>query len=787
MKTFYNVAKKISAPSVDLIMTRSQYLRSIYAPRNGEYSILRRVFDGDMAYVQQLKSRPDGLFNERMRIFYNMANASVRRYMDSNSAPPRVEAEPHGLDEASIRHADSKTRWIEKFYRSNNMATLFIQANFYQSLLDSAIFHVCPDPTSMTGVRIELAVPEYYMPMPTGDDWNRNAYVIYAFRKQREHDIFVDPMTTHPQIGFTDVVVYWDERWYVRVEDGVEMVRIEHNLGPDFLVWVRACNIPIPHRYRGQGDVDQAVGLQNYINMLMSDFADMINYAANPITIVRGSKAGIGNLTFGPRAIWELERDGQAGFLQWSGAPPTAEAQILRSIQAFEDVSGVSSPAFGREIPSGTSGQAVRSLLAGFNTRLGTKQQLGGEALARMNMTAMCMAERFFPDRGIDIIGEDPKSGKREGRIVKPREFAGFYENKVSFDPTDPSTRFFQELEKKKEGLQSRYTTMKNLGTQNVYEELERIRLEATDEAQHANSMGLAQQGKLPPPGAPGAPGMPGAGGASGDPGFDPSGLVPPDADKAKLRELLLGAAPARPAESRAPKPALIASPNSTGGSTGGPQNLPDTAQRIGIDQVAALLRPGQGKPAPALNGAVAVIGDAAKQGYTEGQLQFAISDPADEQEIRQALGSMAQRASFTVMPFPLAQRDAVAIGGSPSKKATAAPTNEGPRTVKVDAFLGVIVTNVISTGSARVYTVAVQDDRGNFVPIGNTFPQRKIAAEQGELITIHIDGISKRMVAGQARYAFVKPTPVRVSTPASRPALVTDIEKLYAKGEPNA
>ena len=172
--------------------------------------------------------------------------------------------------------------------------------------------------------------------------------------------------------------------WFIRI-DGDQALMIKHNLGE--VLWYECQNIPIPHRHRGQGDIDQAINLQEYLNLLLSSFADMIAYAANPIAVVRGTKVGGTNLPFQERAVWELERDAQVGFLQWTGAPPTNEAQTLRVFQGIEDLTGVSSPAFGREIPSGTSGNAIRSLLAGFNTRLGTKQQLMGDCMVRIRPT----------------------------------------------------------------------------------------------------------------------------------------------------------------------------------------------------------------------------------------------------------------------------------------------------------------------------------------------------------------------------------------------------------------
>ena len=54
-------------PSVDFILSRHAFLQQIYAQRNGEYAILRKVFDGDFASIQQDKTQPT-LFNDRIKI-----------------------------------------------------------------------------------------------------------------------------------------------------------------------------------------------------------------------------------------------------------------------------------------------------------------------------------------------------------------------------------------------------------------------------------------------------------------------------------------------------------------------------------------------------------------------------------------------------------------------------------------------------------------------------------------------------------------------------------------------
>ncbi len=768
-------------PSDDFVLSTYQHLATMFAARNGEYSILRKVFDGDFTGAQQAKALGDAQFQERVKLIYNICNATVRRYMDQLSAPPRIECVPRGWEPKDLEIADKQTKFLEYVYECNGFDKLLMQAGFYQSLLDNAVWHVRPNPAGECKIKLELGVPDFYYPVVCSDDWNDVRGVIYAFRKFSPGAWNQDPMRP-PQDGQlgvnTDVVVeWWDRKYYMRYENGKCVSQIQHDLG--VIPWHKAENIPIPHRFRGQGDVDQAIGLNEYLNMLMSDMADMINYAANPIAVVRGTKAGGVNLPFAPRAVWELERDAQVGFLQWTGAPPSVEAQLIRSIQAIEDTTGVSSPAFGREIPSGTSGSAVRSLMAGFNTRLGTKQTLMGGALVRANMDICRMAERLFPNWEVPVVGElqsdeEPVEGMKPRRkgskvqyTVKPKEFEGWYKNRVIFPPSDPTASYFQEMDKFAKGIQSKETTMRNMGITNIYDEQARIKAERLEEAEHANNLGLAQQGQFVSPDQQAA-----------QQANDQAGLqnmveslkgVMGGGDKAlaerKARRDAASAATkvhgTGEVEGPAAQPLALGGPSATPGNED-PTNLSDVMQAL--------------RRAANVSGRGAIVGDIVKNTNAP-RFTIALENPQDANAIKIALGPLASKADFTVADFtkPLPQ-DSVDFT-DPSKTGSKKKVAEAR---KVDQLLRVVVLGVEPTNNdASVFTVGLADGK-SVSPIGKTNAQRRITAERDELITIHIDGISQK----DGKYGLVNPTVVRSPSAIAAPHSMADLAKMFERGK---
>ena len=651
-------------PSADFVLHTYSMLCTTFALRNAEYQILRKVFDGDFIGAQALKAQGpgnDAQFSERIKLIYNICNATVRRYMDQLSAPPRIEAVPKGWTDEDLENADKQTKFLEYVYEANNFNVRLMQAGFYQSLLDNAVWHVRPNPNGECKIKLELGIPDFYYPVVSTDDWNEVRGVIYAFRKFNPGAWQQNPMRA-PIDGTlgqnTDVVVeWWDKKYFMRFENGKLINAIKHDLGR--IPWQKADNIPIPHRFRGQGDTDQAIGLNEYLNMLMSDMADMISYAANPIAVVRGTKAGGTNLPFAPRAVWELERDAQVGFLQWTGAPPSVEAQLIRSIQAIEDTTGVSSPAFGREIPSGTSGSAVRSLMAGFNTRLGTKQTLMGGALVQANIDICGMAEKLFPNWEIPVVGVASHSGKPVEYVVKPKDFNGWYKTRLIFPPSDPTTAYFQEMDKNAKGVQSRETTMRNIGVTNIHDELQRIKAERLEDAEHQNNIGLAQQGKFV------STGQQAAGQAADQQGIEAlvnriktmgvQGAHPDGSDEKKAKKQIGLDAAKQNTDGTVSKPGEPSKP-------GGPGGTPGDNEVAIEDMVAALKRArnlsGRGAVAPG----------------KDGTFQIALENPQDQAAVKLALGPLASKATFTVSDFskPLPE-DSVNFS-DPSKKGMKPP-----------------------------------------------------------------------------------------------------------------
>jgi len=635
-------------PTPEQITDWYMRLSRMYGQRNTEYTALRKAFDGDFPTQTMTLATGVGEINDRRVVAYNMVNSATRRFMDEMSSPIRIQGIPRGVDERDLELSEKRQKALTRLVDEEQIQLKIIQAAYHQSLLDKAIWHVRPDPKKKLLVSIDLITPEYYFPLPQSSNWVNKKAVLYSWVKMdmENAELNSDPMGSNYHSGGQDanrIIEYWDTDWFIRVEGGKETLSINHQMGE--ILFEEAHNIPVPDRHRGQGDADQSVGLNELLNQMYSDQADVLAYMANPIIVVRGSAQQGSNLTFGPRAIWQMERDASAEILTWAGAPPSFEAQILRTMQAIEDNTGISSPAFGREIPAGVSGETVRSILAGFNTRVGTKQQLMGLALSRVFRLVQGIWETQFPNKTITIPGE---GNGEEGAILKPSEMKGFYDVRVVFEPQNETVRVFTELQKMKEKVQSRLTTMRNLGVINPAEEYRRIVIEQMFDA----ALAMQAQG--------GTPGMQG-------PQLQPNGqlFLPPG------MENMMGKPPPR-TPLPGPEPTDQFDVTGLGEQMGlsNPGNLAEALTGIktggegtpggGIVKIADIM---MGLEEADLEGVVKVEGELAQEGQTAGDILLRISSPVDEGKIRQAMGPLARRIKFVMADVTPETGDSIVVG----------------------------------------------------------------------------------------------------------------------------
>ena len=364
-----------------------------------------------------------------------------------------------------------------------------------QALLGFYALEIRPNPgNSEKLIQLDVPVPEYVLPMPKSDNiWDIESCIIlgdqYGGNKTNQYQ---PDIKAGERIVQANIIKYYDKNELVILQDGKEVQRIEHDFG--FLPVVFGQNRVKPHYLEGIGDLEQASGLQQYLNELMSWNADIIEYMANPIQVIKGYTGD--KLPTGPGAQWQLGKDMDASFLLWPGSPPDVERMLSTVQRAIEDLTFLGDATFGRNIPSGTSGSAVKSLLSGIQAAFLRKQVTMGTMYKKANEVIFRIIEKYWANKEFTLRGT--KRGTTYIETMTGKEIAGNYRTQVIWAPgiLDQSSRVDLEITKLNAKLQSRRTAMENVGIISPNDELELIRNEIEEELAMQNA---AQGGGLPP------------------------------------------------------------------------------------------------------------------------------------------------------------------------------------------------------------------------------------------------------------------------------------------------
>ena len=455
------------------ILEARTFLRGKYTTRDGAYAKLRALYNAD--YFSG-KSHIQGV-----KLVYNLLANVVDRYTDFMSQPPDWRVIPVDTTEEALIMADKQEKFLYSQWELNNIQMAQQWQAHLQALLGSFGFSVMPnfnDQGKIVNkehiVRINVLTPDYTYAMPKSDNIRDLDFVIVdAYDYRLGKDQYNPTLPVSQKRDFANTHIYYDENVIKVIEKGEIKNEIGHEFG--FLPIVLGQNRVKPHCVEGVGDLDQSVGLMEYTNELLSWLADMIEYHANPITIIKGYTA---DSKLPANGRWFLGPDGDAKFLQWQGPTPAVENMINRMVSFIQDQTHLSPAILGNDIPSGTSGSAVQTLLSGIQATMLRKQVTLGDVYNKTNEVIFKIVEKIFSNKEIVI------RGTRRGNVFVERfqgsEINGNYRNQVVWPPgiLDQSSRIGLEIQKLSSGLQSRYTTMEKIGIDSPIDEMKRIEAE---------------------------------------------------------------------------------------------------------------------------------------------------------------------------------------------------------------------------------------------------------------------------------------------------------------------
>lgn len=165
---------------------------------------------------------------------------------------------------------------------------------------------------------------------------------------------------------------------------------------------VHWCNHPVATSFYGGSDIEDIIPLQEALNSVATAIKKIIEYHAEPTTLIFGAKAT--ELLKGAKKVWSnLPEKARVENLQLNTDLAAAREYMAKIKLAIHEISSIPENAFGEIQPvSNTSGVALETLYLPFTEKVRKKQILYGEGMSKVNSLIILAAERGL---GIDFHG----------------------------------------------------------------------------------------------------------------------------------------------------------------------------------------------------------------------------------------------------------------------------------------------------------------------------------------------------------------------------------------------
>ena len=261
------------------------------------------------------------------------------------------------------------TRALYTLMRRIDVNDIFLRGSLDGALYGDTVFKLRFD--ERHGARLDVILPEYYHAIwhPLDIGQTLEAVIAYPLERAVARRLFGQDGNRsyrHTPLDPNLVVVWewWSEEETMLAIDDTVVVHMMNPYrakpsSPAWLPLVHIPNLPINGEYYGFGDAEAVHSLQDELNLRLADLGDIVNYHAHPIVLLRNTFKAREEFETGPDKIWDLGREGEAEYLQWSGTPPSVFEYIELVLRVMLDTASLTPVAFGRAEQSQASGSAL--------------------------------------------------------------------------------------------------------------------------------------------------------------------------------------------------------------------------------------------------------------------------------------------------------------------------------------------------------------------------------------------------------------------------------------------
>lgn len=521
---------------------RYERVKSFYALRDERYHLLVKLLGGnfysqDLITTQQITPEQASEIAQTTghTLVVNRLAVVVKNYKNLMSSPPEMDVPARRKKDGTVSkeaeaHADRLEKLLYATWGANKMEMGLQGITHYASGLGSAPVEMWPDIKNKL-MKYNVLRPWAFYPMTKGQDFSRYRYVcvespMWGDELKEEYGSAFSLFNAGlPEVLKDEelymVVKYVTDKMFSllvgpmpgqenRIGDKVQdepplvqygsqtILRLRNPL--DFIPYINIPGNYIPHQHEGEGDIEQSIGLNYYVNEMFNTQADIMAFTANPIMVITGSNVSTADIPNRPGGGISLPEPGAKAFFLY---PPNVAGDYFQQIQAsmrfIEEQTGQPEPLMGRVQPSVESGSAIQALMGGVAATVSTKQRIYKVAFEQLNAMTLQGYEKMFPSTTISLQGSAAFfSGDYFAVELKGSEIDGWYANEVIYREgmQDFGSRLVNTLQMLGAHLISQRTARKILGVRSPIEEEAQIQVERLQEA-------LLEGAKTRPPGDP--------------------------------------------------------------------------------------------------------------------------------------------------------------------------------------------------------------------------------------------------------------------------------------------
>jgi len=489
-------------------------LRSRWAGRNGRYDRSRRLYLGDHWDAT----------NPPQRDRYSLTLNYLKPFVDKSvqllvGRLPAIQVIPPGVEEEQRRLAEQLEGILYGTWEQSNAADVFARVAHDSFVLGQGVVYVWWDPEAAR-VRFKNCVPERFYPDYDGDEVWRCVYVHRrrTERLKREYPDLADEIT-EDEGGLFEVSA--GSTLAERLGPGETTVIDVYEAGGGFwrvmgnAIVERRLALPFPKVpfvvfpcWLVSGDteplnaIDQVAELNQYLDQLVSQHADIISRYANPTVIDRMSGQPpelIRRALAAPGGVIPVKKDGDLAFLSWQGSLPAVADQVQLILDALFDLAGKPRSAFGQTVTN-QSGVVTNLALTPTLQSNEYHESLWGRRLSELNEWILALWEKNWPGKPIELRGRrwNAAGALRYFEVaITGSEIGGWYKNRVKWPSAirtdDPVyvQNLLSQLTSDPPAI-SLYTYLEEMGVEDVEAEIDRIYRQLEDPRLHPERLQAA-------------------------------------------------------------------------------------------------------------------------------------------------------------------------------------------------------------------------------------------------------------------------------------------------------